>query len=82
MVLLFLTSALEMLSYSLDTTYRYQDLTFQIITTLRFSLPGKGSLMSRRNRYGVSPELNWLLSTASEHHLSLLFSDNVWWLQR
>lgn len=33
-----------MLSYSLDTTYRYQDLTLQIITTLRFSHPGKGSL--------------------------------------
>lgn len=45
MVLLFLTSAPEMLSYSLDTTYRYQDLTLQIITTLGFfSLPGKGSL--------------------------------------
>lgn len=33
MVLLFLTSVPEMLSYSLDTTYRYQDLTLQIITT-------------------------------------------------
>lgn len=30
---LFLTSVPEMLSYSLDTTYRYQDLTLQIITT-------------------------------------------------